>query len=180
MARTKPADERRSEMLDAAEELVVRAGVDAFTIDDVTIGAGVAKGTFYLHFTNKADLINALRERWVRRFVDAQMAAARQATGVDSVERWMRAGVAEYLREIRLHDVLFHPATYDRDAPNLAVDALAELLAELDPVVPDPLATAVILYSAMHGVADHIAHSPDDQQRMLDALSGLCRAVLAD
>jgi AcrR family transcriptional regulator len=165
-------------MLDVAEELVVRVGADAFTVDEVTLGAGVAKGTFYLHFNNKADLINALRERWVRRFVDAQMAAARQSSGVDSVEQWMRAGVVEYLREIRLHDVLFHPATYDRNAPNLAVDALAELLAGLQPAVPNPLATAVILYSAMHGVTDHIVHSPDDEKGMLEALSRLCRAML--
>lgn len=179
MARTKPADERRSEMLDAAEELIVRTGIDAFTIDDVTTGASVAKGTFYLHFANKSDLIGALRERWVRRFVDAQMTAAQHATGRDKVEQWLRAGVAEYLREVRLHDVLFHPAGAGRDTPNYAVEALAELLTELTPTVPDPTAMAVILYSAMHGVTDHVVHSPEDEQRMIDALIGTARAVMA-
>lgn len=176
--RTKPAEQRRSDLLDAAEALLVRDGTSAFTVDDVTAGAGVAKGTFYLHFSNKSDLMRALRERYVQRFVEAQLAAARGATGVESVERWARTGVAEYLRELRLHDVLFHPASPDRDGPNLAVDALAGLLAELDPPVADPEATALILYSAMHGVTDHIAHAPRDEQRMLDALAHLCRVVL--
>ncbi|WP_280317087.1 TetR/AcrR family transcriptional regulator [Nocardia wallacei] len=179
MTRTKPPAQRRGELLDAAEQLLVNKGVDAFTVDDVTVSAGVAKGTFYLHFSNKADLLNALRDRYVRRFADTQLAAARRVAGVAGIEEWMRAGVSEYLREIRLHDVLFHPATYDREAPNPPVETLSRLLAELRPAPPDPLATAVILYSAMHGATDHIAHKPDDENRMLDALTQLCRDLLA-
>ncbi|WP_210406823.1 TetR/AcrR family transcriptional regulator [Prauserella flavalba] len=179
MTRTKPAGQRRSELLDAAEALVRRDGADAFTVDDVTSGAGVAKGTFYLHFANKTELLHALRDRFVRRFADAQLAAAGQASGAERVERWMRTGVAEYLRELRLHDVLFHPAGgVERDAPNVAVDALAGLLAELDPPVADPTVTAVILYSAMHGATDHIVHRPEDEQRVLDGLTRLCRALV--
>ncbi|PXY23184.1 TetR family transcriptional regulator [Prauserella sp. PE36] len=179
MTRTKPAEQRRSELLDAAEALLQRDGADAFTVDDVTSGAGVAKGTFYLHFSNKSELLQALRERFVRRFADAQLAAARQASGVESVERWMRAGVTEYLRELSLHDLLFHPTSgIERDAPNAAVDALAELLGRLDPPVPDPPVTAVILYSAMHGATDHVVHTPADEQRVLDGLTRLCRALI--
>ncbi|MBO0681301.1 TetR/AcrR family transcriptional regulator [Mycolicibacterium sp. S2-37] len=165
-------------MLDAAESLVVRSGLDGFTVDDVTTGAGVAKGTFYLHFSNKAGLIDALRERYLHRFVEAQMTAAAHASGVAQIEQWLRVGVTEYLREIRLHDVLFHSGSVERDAPNQAVDALAGLLADSELPVEDPFATAVILYSAMHGATDHIAHAPEDQQRMLAVLVKTCRALL--
>ncbi|WP_211215326.1 TetR/AcrR family transcriptional regulator, partial [Actinoalloteichus spitiensis] len=72
MARTKPGEQRRSELLDAAESRVLQDGIDSLTVDDITVGAGVAKGTFYLHFTNKDDLLGALRDRYVQRFVSSQ------------------------------------------------------------------------------------------------------------
>lgn len=168
MPRTKPAEQRRSELLDAAEEIVVRQGVDAFTIDDVTGGAGVAKGTFYLHFANKDNLIGALRDRWLKRFIETQQEAAQKFTGIASVEAWLRVGVSEYMRDVSLHDVLFHPATNYRAVPNVVVEALTDLLTDLRPPVADPLATAVVLYSTMHGVTDHITHAPDDEWRMLN------------
>ncbi|QVQ52909.1 TetR/AcrR family transcriptional regulator [Spiractinospora alimapuensis] len=177
--RTKPAEQRRGELLDATERLVTERDTDAFTIEDVTTRAGVAKGTFYLHFANKSELLRALRERYVGRFVERQRVAAGEATGVESVERWLRTGVAEYLRDLRLHDVLFHPLERaGAEEPNAAVTALTALLAELRFPVQDPEATAVILYSAMHGAADHIVHNPDDERRILDALTRMCHTLV--
>jgi AcrR family transcriptional regulator len=178
--RTKPADVRRTDLLDAAEELVLQQGADGFTVEDVTTGAGVAKGTFYLHFTNKANLLDALRDRYVRRFAEAQLAEAHKHEGAARVQAWMRAGVAEYRRDTRLHDVLFHPTSRgESTAPNTVVDSLADILAELDRPPPDPQTTATILYAAMHGIADHILHAPDSAERMLTGLDDLVRSVLA-
>ncbi|MBX4421502.1 hypothetical protein K4H00_26190, partial [Mycobacterium tuberculosis] len=78
---------------------------DAFTGDEVTSGAGVAKGAFCLGCANKAEVLRALRERYLTRFVAAQLAAARRADGVAAVEQWMLVGITEYLRDLRLHDV---------------------------------------------------------------------------
>jgi AcrR family transcriptional regulator len=182
VARTKPGEQRRSDLLDAAESLVLADGVDLLRIDDVTTGAGVAKGTFYLHFTSKDDLIAALRDRYVERFVARQRQAAEQATGIEQVEAWLLAGVTEYLSDTRLHDVLFRhgsPAQRPGSAqPNLAVQALRELLEEVAADVPDPGATAIFLYHAMHGTADHVLHVPEDRQRMLDEAARICRRLL--
>ncbi|WP_158889689.1 TetR/AcrR family transcriptional regulator [Amycolatopsis anabasis] len=181
MARTKPGEQRRSELLDAAESLVLRDGIDSLTVDDVTVGAGVAKGTFYLHFTNKADLIGALRDRYRERFVSRQREAARTAEGIARVEQWILAGITEYLGDIRLHDVLFqHTSRPEQPTPNLAVDALRDLIKEIGAGVPDPEAAAVVLYHAMHGTADHILHFPGDRERMLAEVTRLCRALLAE
>ncbi|MBF6537347.1 TetR/AcrR family transcriptional regulator [Nocardia farcinica] len=177
--RTKPAEQRRHELLDAAEELVLRAGSDAFTVDEVTSGAGVAKGTFYLHFANKAEVLRALRERYLTRFVAAQLAAARRADGVAAVEQWMLVGITEYLRDLRLHDVLFHTTSADRAAPNPAVDTLVDLLSELAKPPADPRSTAVVLYSVMHGAADHIAHAPEDEPALRATVAQVCRTLLA-
>ncbi|MFI6307557.1 TetR/AcrR family transcriptional regulator [Amycolatopsis thailandensis] len=177
--RTKPSDERRTDLLDATEELVQKQGAERLTVEDVTTGAGVAKGTFYLHFTSKGDLLDALRDRYVHRFAEVQLSAARSEGGVAGVRAWMRAGVTEYLRDIRLHDVLFHPtARGERDTPNTVVDTFSEFLAALDSPPPDPEATALILYSAMHGVTEYIVHAPEMSDRLLAGLDRLVVSVL--
>nr|AFK24507.1 transcriptional regulator [Actinoalloteichus caeruleus] len=180
VARTKPGEQRRSELLDAAESRVLQDGIDSLTVDDITVGAGVAKGTFYLHFTNKDDLLGALRDRYVQRFVSNQRQAAEPSGGVDKIERWILSGIDEYRRDVRLHDLLFHhPSRPEGPEDNPAVDALRDLLVEIGATIPDPTATAVILYHAMHGTADHILHTPADEDRMLAEVTRLCQILLA-
>jgi AcrR family transcriptional regulator len=69
---TKPAADRRRELMDAATKLFIRHGISDTTIAHITEAAHVAKGTFYLHFDSKEHLLAALRER----FVDEMMAHA--------------------------------------------------------------------------------------------------------
>ncbi|WP_425310365.1 TetR/AcrR family transcriptional regulator [Ammonicoccus fulvus] len=67
MARTtKPADERRDEILDAAQRLFVTKGFRATTIEDLLAAVGIAKGTLYYHFAGKDEILQALVMRTVR------------------------------------------------------------------------------------------------------------------
>jgi AcrR family transcriptional regulator len=176
--RTKPGEQRRTDLLDAAEELVLRDGVDGLRVEDVTVGAGVAKGTFYLYFANKDELVVALADRYVGRFVDRQREAAGQVAGVQRIERWLVAGIDAYGTDIRLHDVLFrHQPRSVHNGHNEAIDALRALLIETANV-PDPDATAILLYHALHGAADHLLHTPADRDRLVAELLRLCRALL--
>ncbi|MFP2924862.1 TetR/AcrR family transcriptional regulator [Pyxidicoccus sp. 3LG] len=52
--------ERTKELEDAALRLFLERGLDGVTIDDITQAAGVAKGTFYRYFDDKAALVDAL------------------------------------------------------------------------------------------------------------------------
>ncbi|MBU8895445.1 TetR/AcrR family transcriptional regulator [Corallococcus sp. H22C18031201] len=52
--------ERTRVLEDAALRLFLERGLDAVTIDDITQAAGVAKGTFYRYFEDKAALVDAL------------------------------------------------------------------------------------------------------------------------
>ncbi|WP_163509391.1 TetR/AcrR family transcriptional regulator [Fodinicola acaciae] len=179
MPRTKPSEERRADLLDAAEELVLRDGVDALRIDDVTLGAGVAKGTFYLHFKTKDELIAALAERYVQRFVACQREASDGYAGVERIQRWLVAGIDTYTTDNRLHDVLFrHPAHTVYSGHNLAAGDLRDLLVETVDL-PDPDATAILLYHALHGAADHVLHTPADRDRIVAELVRLCQLVTA-
>ncbi len=51
---------RTSEILAAALRLMGTKGVDALTMDEIAQAAGVAKGTIYLYFQSKDELIQAL------------------------------------------------------------------------------------------------------------------------
>lgn len=71
---TKPENEEREyRILDAAAELFVHYGYDKTTVSDIARQAGVSKGTIYLHFGSKDELLEGLivremqiyAERWL-------------------------------------------------------------------------------------------------------------------
>src|SRR3954449_1227873 len=72
-ARTQPAAVRREQLLDAAEAVLMERGLSATTVADVAQAAGVAKGTMYLHFESKAELLAGLRARYMQRLTDAAL-----------------------------------------------------------------------------------------------------------
>ena len=51
---------KRIRLLDAAYELFIKKSVNSTAIDDVVKAAGVAKGTFYLYFRDKYDLLDQI------------------------------------------------------------------------------------------------------------------------
>jgi len=61
----KSPEDRRQEILDAAVEVFSERGVSKATVADIAEAAGVAKGTVYLYFSSKEELLGALRDRFV-------------------------------------------------------------------------------------------------------------------
>ena len=55
--------ERRTELLDAAERLFAERGLGATTVADITAAAGVSKGSFYVYFASRDELVEALNAR---------------------------------------------------------------------------------------------------------------------
>jgi AcrR family transcriptional regulator len=56
-------NDKRSRILDAAQNLFLRYGVKRTSLDDVVREAGIAKGTLYLYFDSKDALFAAIAER---------------------------------------------------------------------------------------------------------------------
>lgn len=54
----------RLELLDAATHLAGAEGLDALTVSAITDAAGHAKGTFYVHFDDRAQMIAELHRRF--------------------------------------------------------------------------------------------------------------------
>ena len=63
-ARQRRKEARPQELLDAALELFVEKGFAATRAEEVALRAGVAKGTLYLYYASKEELLKAvIRER---------------------------------------------------------------------------------------------------------------------
>ena len=52
--------EKKKKIIECAYQLFQSAGVSATAIDDVVKNAGIARGTFYLYFKDKSDLLEQL------------------------------------------------------------------------------------------------------------------------
>ncbi|WP_442602015.1 TetR/AcrR family transcriptional regulator [Paenibacillus sp. KN14-4R] len=67
----KEAEERRNEILDAADKLFGQKGFDGTSTNDILEKVGIARGTLYYHFKSKEDIMNALIERYSVRLLGA-------------------------------------------------------------------------------------------------------------
>lgn len=78
--RTNRQIDTREALLQAAIAMFSERGYQGATMEEIARRAGVAKGTPYLHFTDKAELFYAVFERWVKEAVAASATALAQAT----------------------------------------------------------------------------------------------------
>lgn len=83
---TKDAEERRAEILDAAEELFARKGYASTSTNDIIERIGIARGTLYYHFRSKEEILDAV----VLRFTDSLIRKAEEASADRSIALYDR------------------------------------------------------------------------------------------
>ncbi|WP_098747692.1 TetR/AcrR family transcriptional regulator [Paenibacillus sp. EZ-K15] len=89
----KKAEERRNEILDAADELFAQKGFDGTSTNDILEKVGIARGTLYHHFKSKEDIMDALIDRYSDGLLDAAQVIASDKT-IPVVERIIRVVMA--------------------------------------------------------------------------------------
>lgn len=89
----KDAEERRNEILDAADELFALKGFDGTSTNDILEKVGIARGTLYHHFKSKEDIMDALIERYSARLLGAAQGIAADKN-IPVVERIIRVVMA--------------------------------------------------------------------------------------
>ena len=188
--RTKPPEKRRDELMNAAQRLFLKQGVAPTTVEQITSGAYVAKGTFYLYFSSKEDILAALGERFGQDLLVSITTAIAEKPEQDwkgKLATWAKACVTGYLDSIRLHDIVFYgsrPPTREGLVSNVIVDHLSGLLqAGVDAgawSIDDSGGTAVFLFSGLHGVVDDAFAKEKrlNRSRLAERVERLCfRAV---
>jgi len=78
--RDQARDERHGQLMLAARQVFTSKGYHAATVDDITRAAGVAKGTFYLYFSEKRQVFYALIQHFFGLVTQAGMSVAREVT----------------------------------------------------------------------------------------------------
>ena len=116
---TEPTTEKmnaRTRLLDAAVDVIRAKGLNATTVDDLCVAAGVTKGAFFHHFESKEALAVAAAEHWSTT-TGALFAAAEYHKRPDAVER-----IFGYL-DLRTALITGSPAEYSCLAGTMAQEA---------------------------------------------------------
>ena len=191
---TKSREDRRQELLNAAVQVFQEKGITEATVADITQAAGVAKGTFYLYFDSKEQLLASLREQFVDEMV---------TKGIEYMERvgkedwWSLADsvvehTIDHMLERRdvIHIFSQEPMTSETHA------IFAECEAKMNQMmaagiqmgveagvfkVSDPLMTASFLHHAIEGsVLEAILYGGEpDRDRLVANAQELTRKLLA-
>lgn len=62
---TKKPEERKTELMDAAQLLFLKKGYEKTTVSDIVKQINVAQGTFYYYFKSKSEIIDAIVDRFI-------------------------------------------------------------------------------------------------------------------
>lgn len=189
--RTKPAETRREELMDAAQALFLDQGFDATSVDEIVKGAGVAKGTYYVYFKTKDEVLSALRERFIGSFQERLQAAVDKHPPGDwtgRLDAWIDAAVNAYLDQLALHDLVFQqlrPATdrlHQANPVTTHLGALIEGGAQAGAwAAGNPRLAAAMVFSALHGAVDDSARPQprkESRKTLIRAVQSFCRMGL--
>ena len=183
-------------LIEAATELFGAHGYDGVGTPEIAQRAGVAVGTFYRYFDDKQQIYLEIARRTM---VAAYASTIEGLTPARFVGRARHETIAEtvailfdhVLRRPELSRSFTEMALRDREVAALmrafeqvSVQRLSALIATIVPraVVPDPEATAYVLYgSAMqtaYGIAGHFGAPPIDADRAKAALTSFIERTL--
>jgi AcrR family transcriptional regulator len=180
MPRTRRKATRRDELIAAALRCFGASGVAGTSVDDIVREAGVAKGTFYLYFTTKDEVVTAVAERLVER-IGADMDAGLRDPSRSPAERIagipgaMSLVTADSL-EAALVDEIHRPENapiHDRLAATIIARLLPGVTAAVEQGIADgdfadqePHRAASFVLAAMTAI-DSLVHDPADLEPAL-------------
>lgn len=154
----RPAEPGRNALLDAGRVVLATQGLAGLTINAVVAQAGMAKGSFYTHFSDRSAFIFEL----YRRFYDAQVSVYVDATsGLPAGAERLQAGMDAFFDACHGHADAMVLLGEARFASSLE-EAVAEQSTELGRLViedltaigwPDPQAIALLIAGAGSEVA---------------------------
>jgi AcrR family transcriptional regulator len=183
-------------LIEAATELFSAHGYDAVGTPEISQRAGVSVGTFYRYFDDKHEvylevarrtMVSAYRDTIEGLGPDKFVGRARHETIAETVTVLFehvlsRPQLSRSFTEMSLRDP--DVAELRRAFETVSIQRLTMLISAIIPreIVPDPEATAYVLYgSAMqcaYGMAEHVGPPPIDAGRAKLALTSFIERTL--
>lgn len=101
-------DERKNQILSAAEQVFTQKGLDSARMDDIADETGLSKGTLYLYFKSKDDLIIAILDRFFQG-VFKQLEARRntELSATESINLFTEETIRDYKRMLHIMPVAY-------------------------------------------------------------------------
>jgi AcrR family transcriptional regulator len=141
MAAIAPKEAIKDAILDATDRLLARFGYRKMTVEDIAVEAGIGKGTIYLHFASKEEVVLSHVDRIVDRLKQQHLAiiARSEITAPERIRQMLLARVLFRFDSIQhytqsLNDLLaaLRPGLLARRAKYFEEEAqiFAEVLAE--------------------------------------------------
>jgi len=170
----------RGELIIAARGLYGERPFDHVTVDDVVAAAGVAKGTFYVHFDSLAELQNIVADELAREF--DELLQPRRLALDDPIER-IAAGcgafIAQALRDPPWGALVAHSAAA---MPNVATTARRRLKEDIDRAARSGQlgVTAELAFDFANAIVLHTMLSAQRRRsphQVTDVIAGLLRAI---
>jgi AcrR family transcriptional regulator len=95
MAAIAPKEAIKDAILDATDRLLARFGYRKMTVEDIAVEAGIGKGTIYLHFASKEEVVLSHVDRIVDRLKQQHLAiiARSEITAPERIRQMLLARV---------------------------------------------------------------------------------------
>ncbi len=132
MTESKPTEERRKEIVEAARQLFLARGYEATSTSDIMNAVGIAKGTLYYHFASKEEILDALLDE----MTDEMEKAARpfgKGCGLPVPDRMIGVIRALHIGDGRIVDALHLPqnALFHQKSHALTIEKIAPVMLEI-------------------------------------------------
>lgn len=102
------SDERKNQILNAAEKVFTQKGLDEARMDDIAETTGLSKGTIYLYFKSKDELIISILNRiFANLFKQLDARMNDQSTASEAIDQFTEEAIRDYKRMLRLMPVAY-------------------------------------------------------------------------
>jgi AcrR family transcriptional regulator len=186
-------EDRRRDLMDAAAKVFAQKGLAQTTVADITSAAGVGKGTFYLSFDSKEELLGALKQRFADAMVERTQEYLTRMGGEDLwglADAMVDSMVAMHFEHREMAHVLALEGQDPHSTPAFAAAASkvqGMIAAGIEAGVTtgtfacrDPYLTAGLLMHALDGYVQHCILYDDavDEARLSAGMKELVRKAL--
>ncbi|MEC0127901.1 TetR/AcrR family transcriptional regulator [Paenibacillus pabuli] len=148
----KNPEERRNEILDAAEILFVTKGYTKATVMDILQACSIAKGTFYYYFQSKEEVMNAI----VMRFILSGEASAKRVVSdpkLNAHDKIFRIMMAQSQPDDRKHDLI--EQLHSVHNVEMHQKSLVETVIRLSPILAEVVE---------QGIQEGVFHTPNPKE----------------
>jgi AcrR family transcriptional regulator len=102
------SEERKFQILNAAEQIFSKKGFNEARMDDIAEKTGLSKGTLYLYFKSKDDLVIAILDRIFQGvFMQLDARKDRQISATKAIFQFTEEAIRDYRRMLRLMPVAY-------------------------------------------------------------------------